>query len=278
MATKHAEDKGDDFWTVDRDANIRFGRAAFGAGVKHLLLVSTCEGRESRSVSEFSAAKEDAVDVLRRECHCHNTTLASAADTNNTNIQFEVTVVRPNAYFKDLTNRAFDAVLTHERHTVLGHGTHLINPIAREDVATFIADCVQGKQQHERGRDYPMGGPDIFTFREIGMLAAKVIHRHNNMSSSSSPTMRGHLDITIREIPLWKLRVMGTLLQGLHHLLVLVGCCRQYERGARRRAAVLHWMIHVSTHDAVAPCYGSRRLEDEYERKCQTQLDLKSND
>eukprot|EP00978_Attheya_sp_CCMP212_P029375 scaffold104142_cov24-Attheya_sp.AAC.1 len=63
MATK---DEGD-FWTVDRDANIRFGRAALGAGVKHLLLVSTFEGRESRSVSEFSAAKEDAVDVLRRE-------------------------------------------------------------------------------------------------------------------------------------------------------------------------------------------------------------------
>ena len=146
----------------------------------------------------------------------------------------ELTVVRPNAYFKDLTNRAFDDVLIHGRHTVLGHGTHLINPIAREDVATFIADCVQGNQlQHDRGRDYPMGGPDVFTFREIGMLAAKVIHRHNNNLSSSS-------DITIREIPLWKLRLMATLLQALHHSLAFIGCCRRYGRGAQRRATQTH--------------------------------------
>ena len=30
---------------------------------------------------------------------------------------------------------------------------------------------------------------------------------------------------------------------------------------------MLNWMIYVSTHDAIAPCHGKRRLVDEYRIK-----------
>jgi len=52
------------------------------------------------------------------------------------------TVIRPTAYFSDLTNRAFDSVLKRGRYTVVGDGSHRINPVDGDDVAVFIADCI----------------------------------------------------------------------------------------------------------------------------------------
>jgi uncharacterized protein YbjT (DUF2867 family) len=217
-------DETNDFWAIDRDATVRFGRQALNANVKQLVLVSTFEGKDSRSVSAFSNAKEEAVDVLRDECKRAGVIL---------------TVLRPNAYFRDLTDSAFDSVLTQGRHMVLGDGSHRINPISREDVAIFMADCVQNK----RGGEYLMGGPDVFTFRDIVVLAAMVVGKEDGLK--------------IRSIPLWLLRIVASAL-GLFGFL---------SRAARRQVALLHWMIYVSTHDAVAPCCGRRRLVDDYKRK-----------
>ena len=102
-------DATDDFWAIDRDANIRFASAALHEGVSHVILVATFEGRASRRISAFIDAKEVAVDTIgaaRRE--------AGAA----------FTIIRPTAYFSDLTNRAFDSVLSHGRMTVLAHPIH----------------------------------------------------------------------------------------------------------------------------------------------------------
>lgn len=219
-----AQTKNNDFYAIDRDANIRFGREAIKAGVKHLLLVATFEGKVARKVSAFADAKEAAVDVLREEC-------------KRAGVVF--TVLRPTAYFKDLTDRAFQNVLKNGRHLVLGGGSCRINPIAREDVAVFIADCIQNVD----GGEYCLGGPDVFTFREIGILAAKVI--------GNEP------DLKIDTFPLWLLR-LNAFVWGLF------GLC---FRSAHRRAALLNWMIYVSTHDAIAPCHGKRRLMDEYKIK-----------
>lgn len=219
---KHV-DKTTDFWAIDRDATIRFGRAACHAGVKQLLLISTFEGKDSRHVSEFSNAKEEAVDILRDECQKNGVTL---------------TVMRPNAYFKDLTTQAFDTVLQNGHYRVIGSGSYRINPIAREDVAIFMADCIQNKQSGE----FPIGGPDVFTFREIGVLAAEVIGNKQQLKISS--------------IPLWLLRTVA-MVMSIFGLLC---------RAARRQASMLCWTIYVSSHDGVAPCIGKHRLVDEYKR------------
>lgn len=217
-------DASNDFWAIDRDANIRFGRQAIDAGVQHLILVATFEGKESRQVTAFSAAKEEAVDILRNECELAQVTF---------------TVIRPNAYFKDLTDRAFDNVMSNSQHTVVGTGNHQINPVAREDVASFIADCVSAR----RGGEFPVGGPDIFSFRDVGILAAK--------------TMGKEHELQILQKPLWKLHVMGKVF-------MVLGCV---SRSFRRRAALIQWMIYVSTHDAIAPCVGKHHLRDYYSQK-----------
>ena len=69
MASRNVDvDSTDDFWAIDRDANIRFGVEAVRAGAKHVILVVTFEGRDSRRLSEFSNAKESAVDAVGAAC------------------------------------------------------------------------------------------------------------------------------------------------------------------------------------------------------------------
>ena len=222
--TKRVNSSSNDFWAIDRDANIRFGREAIQAGVQQLILVATLEGKASRIRSAFTDAKEEAVDVLQAECE-----LAGVV----------FTVIRPTAFYKDLTDHAFDSVLKKGHHLVLGRGSCRINPIAREDVASFIADCVQSG----RGGDFCVGGPDVFTYREIGVLAGKVIGNQT--------------ELRIVTFPLWILRLAAVVFAWFGLLF----------RAARRQAALMNWMIFASTHDAIAPCCGKRRLEDEYTKK-----------
>jgi uncharacterized protein YbjT (DUF2867 family) len=216
-------DATNDFWAIDRDANIRFGRAALQAGAHHVILVATFEGRASRHFTAFSDAKEAAVDTIGAACR-----EAGAA----------FTVIRPTAHFSDLTDRAFDSVQKNGKHTVVGDGSHRINPVDGADVATFIVECISDPTKADQ--EHLVGGPDTFSFREIGMLAAEVIGRPGTLK--------------IRTIPLWSLRLTAALasVAGL------------VFRGRRRSAAMLHWMIWSGSHDAVAPACGTRRLHDVY--------------
>ena len=213
----------DDFWTIDRDANIRFCLDAILAGATQVILVATFEGRASRHLTAFSEAKEQAVDEVRKACR-------------DAHVAF--TVIRPTAYFSDLTDRAFEGVLKTGRHTVIGDGSHRLNPIAGEDVASTIADCVELPER--AGKEYPIGGPDIFTFCGIGELAAEVIGTQASLS--------------IKQVPLGRLRLMA----------LSASIAGTVSRRARRLSALLKWMIYSSTHDAVAPASGKRRLRDEF--------------
>jgi divinyl chlorophyllide a 8-vinyl-reductase len=224
MASRNVDvDSTDDFWAIDRDANIRFGLEAVRSDAQHVILVATFEGRDSRRLTEFSNAKESAVDAIGAACR-------------QAGVMF--TVIRPTAYFSDMTNRAFDSVLKRGRYTVVGDGSHRINPVDGDDVAVFIADCIGNPEM--AGREHQIGGPDIFTFREIGLLAAEVI---------GLPT-----PLKIRSIPSWSLRFIAAMA-------AMVGLV---SSKSRRSAAILRWMIYSSTHDAVAFSCGTQRLYDDF--------------
>jgi uncharacterized protein YbjT (DUF2867 family) len=216
-------DSTNDFWAIDRDANIRFGVEAVRAGAKHVILVATFEGRDSRRLTEFSNAKDSAVDAIGAVCR-------------QAGVAF--TVIRPTAYFSDLTNRAFDSVQQHGRYTVIGDGLRRINPVDGDDVAVLITDCIGNPKM--AGREHQIGGPDIFTFREIGLLAAEVI---------GLPT-----PLKIRSIPSWSLRFIAAMA-------AMVGLV---SSKSKRSAAILRWMIYSSTHDAIAISCGTLRLYDEF--------------
>ena len=217
-------DPSNDFWAIDCEANIRLGRQALEAGAGHVILVATFEGPDARYTSDFLRAKEEAVDYLQQEC-------AQRAVVFST--------IRLNAYFKDLTDRAFQDVLQYGWHTVLGHGHCHINPISREDVSRFLVDCVQ---DHRVG-DFRLGGPDTYQFRDIGAVVAAVIGKEDTPK--------------IVEVSLFRLRLLASILN-------LIGWV---WRPTRSKAALLRWMVYVSTHDAVAPCHGTEHLRDEFMKK-----------
>jgi divinyl chlorophyllide a 8-vinyl-reductase len=215
-----------DFWAIDRDATTRFGLAAVAGGVRQVVLVATFGGPAARHLSQFSEAKEQAVDAVAVAC-------AAAG--------IALTVIRPTAYFSDLTNRAFESVERSNRYTTVGDGLHRINPIDGNDVAEFIlcqiATPIAGNRQ------LPVGGPDILTFNDIGRLAADSLGRQ--------------AQLRIRRIPIG-------LLRALAHLTGTAGHC---SRRLRRSAAILNWMIYAGTHDAVAPCVGQWHLRDVFAAK-----------
>jgi uncharacterized protein YbjT (DUF2867 family) len=132
-------------------------------------------------------------------------------------------------------------VLKQGRYTVLGDGSHRVNPVDGDDVALFLADCLVDPQN--AGGEHQVGGPDTFTFREIGLLAAEVIGLPEPLK--------------IRSVPLWFLR-------GIAALAAVAGLV---SLKCRRSAAILRWMLYSSTHDAVAPACGTRRLVDNFYSK-----------
>ena len=227
MASRNTHvDATSDFWAIDRDANIRFGLAALDAGARQLILVATFEGQASRHFSEFSEAKEQAVDALEAACRGRGVPFI---------------VIRPTAYFSDLTDRAFYSVATHDRYMELGSGSNLINPVDGDDVAVLIVACVT--EPVAASQQLRVGGPDVFTFREIGELAADVLGTRPKLHISAIP------------VPLLRIAAM------------LAGTAGVCSRRLRRSAAIFRWMIYAGTHDAVAPNCGSRHLRDNYRSK-----------
>ncbi len=230
MASRNvATDAHSDFWAIDRDANIRFGRAAIDAGARQLMLVATFEGQASRTCTAFSDAKEQAVDALTMACAAAGVAFI---------------VIRPTAYFSDLTDRAFLAVASAHRYVEIGDGATRINPVDGDDVAAFMV--ARAAEPGTASRQYPLGGPDTFTFREIGELAAEVLQCRR--------------DFRVAAIPL-------ALLEAGARLAAAGGVV---SRPLRRWAALLRWMIYAGTHDAVAPNCGRRTLRDHYRAKVTT--------
>jgi uncharacterized protein YbjT (DUF2867 family) len=227
MASRNVHvDASDDFWAIDRDANIRFGLAAIAARVQRIMLLATSEGPASRRTNAFSDAKEQAVDALGRAC-------AAAG--------IALTVIRPTAYFSDLTNRTFEAILARRPYTLIGDGCHRINPVDGADVAAFIVD--RAADADRRSATYPIGGPEIFTFRGIGELAAQVI------GDPAAPR--------VRAVPIDALRLFAFVASAIGRV----------SRTSRRTAALVRWMIYAGTHDAIAPRCGPRRLRDDFAAK-----------
>ena len=227
MASGNAgADASNDFWAIDRDANARLGAESATAGVRHFLLFATFEGPDSRAVTAFSEAKEAAAEAIRD--------YATASG-------MLFTVIRANAYFKDLTNRFFDSVLRDGSFSIFGGGGTRINPIHGADVADFVYEIMSDPAK--AGKEYPIGGPDVFTFRDIGMLAAEVVKPQGG--------------VHIRDGSLAPFKAMA----------FLTSLTAPFSRAARVRKALLRWMLYALTHDAVAPVCGHRHLREDYQER-----------
>jgi len=132
-------------------------------------------------------------------------------------------VIRPNGYFSDMGR--FFSMAQSGHIFMVGEGEKKINPIHGADLAKVCVDAVKGES-----REIPVGGPDIYTFKETMELA---FH-----ACGKTPW--------ITELPLW-LAEGGLMVTGLFN---------------RNLADLLSFAIEALKFDHVAPAYGSRHLKD----------------
>jgi uncharacterized protein YbjT (DUF2867 family) len=136
-----------DIWDVDMQANLNLVDAAERAGVRRFVFISVLGGPQLRGRLPVAEARERVVDRLREST-------------------MEWAVLRPTGFFNDLD--AYLDMARSGRVWLIGRGSERINPIHGADLAAEAVACFDAPGCPIE-RD--VGGPDVFTQREIGELA-----------------------------------------------------------------------------------------------------------
>jgi uncharacterized protein YbjT (DUF2867 family) len=184
------------YWDVDYQANLNLLREAERAGVGRFSYIHVLGASEMAQVP-MVAAKSAFVVELRRS--------AVAA-----------TVIAPTGYFSDMGD--FLKMAQSGRVWLFGNGSKRINPIHGADLATATAEAVEAQLDWQN-----VGGPDIFTQREVAELAFASIGKPPRITLLPDIIRR----ITLRVLPFVRPhRISGPARFFLSALaLELVGAC-----------------------------------------------------
>lgn len=140
-------------WDVDWKANLHVLDAARRAGVEHFVFVSLFRGPEMRAAVPAAEARERVVDAL-----------ASGGPA--------FTVVRPTGFFNDMLE--FAQMAAAGRVWLPGAGETRINPVHGADIAAHVVQVVAAGPPRV-GRYLDVGGPEVFTLKEVGALAFEIL-------------------------------------------------------------------------------------------------------
>jgi len=195
------------FWEVDYQANMNLLSRARAAAVRHFIFVSVLNADRIRTRVAAAEARERVVDAL----------MASGITW---------TVLRPTGFFNDMEE--LFKMARRGVFYVIGDGTTRINPIHGADVAEQVVRCIGDPQAHNQAMG--IGGPDVFTTRQIGELAFEALGRPPK----------------IRSIPPWLLGTASFLLTPFN----------------ANAAALLRAMQVVSMMDMTGTPCGGHRLRD----------------
>ncbi|MBC8524013.1 MAG: SDR family oxidoreductase [Chlorobium phaeobacteroides] len=188
---------------IDYRGNKRILDLAIKAKVKKFIYISVFNAEKMLDISNIQAHEQFAGELRKSG--------------------MEYTIIRPTGYFSDMLqflNLAKMGIMP-----ILGDGDKRSNPIHAADLAMVAADAAEGDE-----RDIDAGGPDIFTYREVGELAASV--------TGTKPMLLS--------IPLW----IG---EGLLTVSRLIN---------RDIADIFSFALAVSKLDSVAPQLGTHHLAD----------------
>lgn len=161
------------FWEVDYQANMNILSRAISAAVRHFVFISALNADRIRTKVAAAEARERIVDVL----------IAS---------DLTWTVLRPTGFFNDMEE--LFKMARRGVFYVIGDGAARINPIHGADVAEEVVRCIRDPRTHNQALG--IGGPDVFTTRQIGELAFEALRRPPK----------------IRSIPPWLLAAASLLL------------------------------------------------------------------
>ena len=198
------------FNAIDWQGNLRLLEEAQRANVGKFVYVSLAGGEQMRQV-EYADAHERFVEALQ------------ASGLN-------YTVVRPTGFFGFMLE-----ILRYAEKglgLVMGDGQRQTNPIHEADVARA---CVESLALNQT--DFPIGGPDVFTRREITELAFEAIDKPARLMNVPPAVFKAMVS------PL-------KLINPRIHALMVFGAT-------------------VTQVDCLAPAYGHKRLADYFRAACQ---------
>ena len=174
------------------------------------VMVATFEGKDSRRAEAISEAKEEAVDRVVSAARAEAARAASAAAVSGAAAgggsgTLKVRVLRPTAYFRDMSSWLLEPLLTGNKKDVVltGDGGTKINPVDGRDVARLVREEIEAAATTaassssssssspssagaELVREIPVGGPQVFTLRSMAALAAEVAAAKLRAAASSA--------------------------------------------------------------------------------------------
>lgn len=195
------------FQDVDYQGNKNLLDVARRADVRKFIYVSVLDGPALKHL-DIIRAHEDFV-----------------AELEGSGIPY--TVIRPTGFFSDMGE--YLAMARKGRVYLIGHGENRINPIHGADLAVTCADAVETD-----ATEIPVGGPEVWTHRQIAELALEVVGRSPDKVSS---------------VPVW----------------LAAGAVRLTRLFSRHRGELLAFFTEAMTRDAVGPATGSHRLSAHFE-------------
>ena len=126
----------EDAWRIDHDAHLGALQQAEAAAIPHMILLS-------------------AICVQKPELEFQKAKLAFESALIASGVGY--TIVRPTAFFKSLSGQV-ERVRQGKPFLVFGDGTlTACKPISDNDLATYLADCIDNPGR--RNRILPIGGP-----------------------------------------------------------------------------------------------------------------------
>jgi divinyl chlorophyllide a 8-vinyl-reductase len=145
----------DDAWRIDHDAHASALQQAIAAGIEHVILLSAI------------CVQKPVLEIQKAKLAFERTLIASPVD---------FTIVRPTAFFKSLSGQV-ERVRQGKPFMVFGDGTlTACKPISDNDLAAYLADCVDNPER--RNRILAIGGPgEAITPRMQGEMLFAMLGR-----------------------------------------------------------------------------------------------------
>lgn len=220
-----------DAWAVDHRAQRTLLHAARDAGVTQVVLLS-------------------AICVQKPRLAFQHAKLAFERDLIASGLAWSI--VRPTAFFKSLAGQVA-RVRQGKPFLVFGDGTRTAcTPISDDDLADYLADCVDNPARH--GRILPIGGPHpALTPRQQGALLCTL---------AGQPVRYTRVPVALLDVIIAVLGTLGRVVPSLADKAELARIGRYYAT-----ESMLVWDADRGRYDAAAtPATGTDTLADHYAR------------
>jgi NADH dehydrogenase len=144
-------------------------------GAEAIAKAAAVAGASMVHVSAIGANERSSSQYARTKANGEKSVLAALPSA---------TIMRPSVLFgpeDEFTNRFAGLARLSPALPLIGGGTTRMQPVYVGDVATAIADAVDGKAK--AGATYELGGPEVLTMREIMETILEITHRDRMLVS-----------------------------------------------------------------------------------------------